>query len=286
MENLYYQSSGKAPFTAVITSLLLSSIAGFLLAIVYIALQWFIPIIYFNFLITLGLAYAIFYTVNFFHKSSKIRNVNVSVGTTLIVSCIAFYTQWALFVALMFESDGTMGGGAWVKSSFNFDGFWFFLSHPDLLWEEIKLWNEYGTFSLKSSVVSGTFLWVLWAIEAAVILVWPAILMRGGRASKPFSETDNEWMDERKLDAVFPYIQDKDVLLKHLQSGNFDPIQVPLPKEEISQQYAVVTAYDGMQDDFQYINVQNMTEEINKKGELKIKEKLILEYFKIPKNTV
>ena len=65
MENLYYKPSGKAPALAFIGSLVLGTVSAIVLAIVYIALQWFIPIIYFNVFITLGFGAGLFYILNF-----------------------------------------------------------------------------------------------------------------------------------------------------------------------------------------------------------------------------
>ncbi|HAT91901.1 MAG TPA: hypothetical protein DCS36_05800, partial [Sphingobacterium sp.] len=118
MENLYYKPSGKAPALAFIGSLVLGTISAVVMAIVYIALQWFIPIIYFNVFITLGFGAGIFYVLNFCFKKWKLRNNGIALLITLLVALLAFYAQWALFVSLMYNAEGTMGGDTWVKSSF------------------------------------------------------------------------------------------------------------------------------------------------------------------------
>lgn len=73
MEETYYKSSGKAPIGGVLFAIIAGVCASVILAIVYIALQWFIPIVYFNFLITFGLAYGLFYVLDVLLKSEKLE---------------------------------------------------------------------------------------------------------------------------------------------------------------------------------------------------------------------
>ncbi|UIR55547.1 hypothetical protein LZQ00_14905 [Sphingobacterium sp. SRCM116780] len=286
MEEIYYKSSGKAPIGGVLSAIIAGLSVSVVLAIVYIALQWFIPIVYFNFLITLGLAFAVFYVIDFLCKTGKVRNRSIALLFTLLCSLTAYYAQWCLFVSLMFNAEGTMGGDMWVKSSFNLDGFLYFLSHPLDTFAGIQELNEVGTFSLKKSVVSGWPLWILWTIEAAAIVGYPLFLAFSGKTSTPFSEKDNEWMNKRELEKPIAAVQDKESLLHQLKGNDFKSLHVHLQEEELGNEFATVTVYESPGDDHQYISIVNHKLESNKKGEVVDKKKDIITYFRIPAHSL
>jgi len=285
-DNLYYKATGKASVVSILTCLIGGLICTGILASVYIALQWFIPIIYFNFLITLGLAIGLIIVVNFLHRNGKVRNRLVAIVTMFFIALFAFYFQWALFVSLMMGSEGTMGNGTWVKSSFSYDYFLTYFLNPSLLWQDILLLNEYGTFSLKNSVVSGGFLWLVWAIEAIVIVGWPTFSMLAGDATKPFSETENSWMSKRILPDIFPYVEDKEKLADQLKKGDLSAIEQPIAEDETVDRFATAEVYELPGDPHQYLSIKNVTLKTNKKGEIERKEADVVEYFKLVAGTI
>lgn len=286
MENSqYYTPTGKAPFSSLIITIVLGTIAGIILAAAYVLLQWFIPIVYFNFIITLGFGFGLFYALDFLHKNGKIRNLKFAILSAIIAAIVGYYIHWALFVSLMFNTDGTIGD-IWLSSSFDSEGFMYFLLYPSELFEAVAFLNEIGTFSLKSSVVSGAFLWVIWAIEAVVMIAFPIVLLTGGQSTKPFSEVQNSWMDSRTLNGIFPFVQDKDILKRDFEQGNVDAIRTPLTDEEIGDQFMVASVYELLDDPHQYITITNVSLEYDKKGEVKRKEDIVLKYFCMPAGTL
>lgn len=287
MDNsLYYRPTGKVPFSSILVSIILGSIAGIILAASYVLLQWFIPLVYFNFLITLGFAFGLFYALNFLHKNGKIRNLTVALISVVVSAIIGYYVHWALYVSLMFNTSGSIGD-IWLSSSFDSEGFLFFLLHPQILFEAIDYLNEVGTFSLKSTTVSGTFLWIIWIIELLVMIVWPAILVFGGQSTKPFSEEQNSWMEPRGLDSIFPYVEDKGKTKEDFENGNYQALQNPFTEEESIQQdhFMVATVHELQGDPSQYLTLTNVKVEYDKNGEAKNKQDIILEYLRLPTGT-
>ncbi|WP_293928491.1 hypothetical protein [Sphingobacterium sp. UBA6320] len=286
MEETYYKSSGKAPIGGVLFAIIAGVCASVILAIVYIALQWFIPIVYFNFLITFGLAYGLFYVLDVLLKIGKVRNRGIALLFTFICTLVAYYAQWCLFVSLMFNAEGTMGGDMWLKSSFNLDGFLYFLFHPMDTFSGIQELNAVGTFSLKKSVVSGWPLWILWGIEAATIIVYPIVLAWSGKTTEPFSERGNEWMQKREIEKQIAYISDKQALEQNLGKKDFTDLQTYLEADELGDEFATVTIYESDADNYQYISVVNHRLETNKKGDIVDKKTDVLRYFKIPERSL
>lgn len=285
MENLYYSPSGKVPALALIGSLLLGMVGSIVLAIIYIALQWFIPIIYFNVFITLGFGAGIYYLLNFFFKQWKLRNRGVAILITLIVAIIGFYAQWALFVSLMFNAEGTMGGDTWVKSSFSLEGFKAFFMHPSFIWEAMQGLNEVGTFTLKKSPVSGGMLWAVWGIEMAIIIITPILMAFRGVTIFPFSEKDQVWMNRRVLPGRMKFIEDKDATARMLANHDFAYVYDHLSEEEEHLSFATAEVFESETDDHQYLVIYNH-QFVEKKGKVEEKKDSVIEFLRINRNSL
>ncbi len=285
MENLYYKPSGKVPVGALIGSLLVGIAGAVVLAVIYIALQWFIPIVYFNVFITIGFGAGLFFVLNFCFKQWKLRNKGVAMVITLLVALIGLYAQWALFISLMYNAEGTMGGDTWVKSSFSLEGFKAFFMHPSFIWEAMQGLNEVGTFTLKKSTVSGAALWAVWAIEMAIIILTPIILTFRGITIYPFSEKDEVWMNKRVLLGRLKYVEDKDAVVNTLANHDFAYVYDHLSEEEEHYSYATAEVYESDTDDYQYLTVYNH-QLVDKKGKLEEKKDEVIEFLRIRRNSL
>lgn len=281
MENLYYKPSGKIPVKGIFISLITAFVLTVILSILYIALQWFIPFIYLNFFIAVGLGLGVGGSVFIAIGLGKIRNTKYDLVLAVISSFLAWYSQWALFVSLMYEAEGSMGGGIWVRSSFNLTGFWHVFTHPDFLLQAMLSLNSAGTFTLKSSTVSGTFLWIVWIIEALIIIVIPIIFSISGRATNPFSEQNDQWMEARDIEGKLKTVADPDQMTKELSTGNLKPLKDFLPADDLQNDYATLHVYESPGDPVKYISVTNVSHTADKKGELKKETKTVIEYFRI-----
>ncbi len=281
MENFYYRPSGIIPGKGVVLSIVTGIILTLLLSVVYIALQWFIPFIYLNAFITIGLGIGILVSLDFALGIGKIRNTKYAFILSVFCGLLALYAQWALFVSLMYEATGNMGGGTWVKSSFNLNGFWYIFTHPKLLFDAVISLNEVGTFSIKKSPVSGGFLWIVWLIEAVMIVGIPAILALSGKASKPFSELTDTWMHEKELETRLDFIEDKEGFVQKLINGNFEVLK-PAPQEsDLFTTYAEMIVFEAPGDGVKYLTIKNVAHSVDKKGNNKVDKTGVVEYFRI-----
>jgi len=281
MEPLYYKPSGKIPVKGIFISLITAFVITVILSIIYIALQWFIPFIYFNFFIAAGLGFGVGGGVFIAIGAGKIRNTTYECVLAVLCGLLSWYCQWALFVSLMSEAEGSMGGGMWVRSSFNLTGFWYILIHPDILFQAMLRLNDAGTFTLKHNTVSGSFLWVVWVIEALIIIGAPMLFSLSGRSTSPFSEQNDQWMDERDVDGKLKTVTDPEQMINELNTGNLKCLKDFLPADDLSNDYATLRVYDSPGDPVNYISVTNISHKADKKGELKKETKTVIEYFRI-----
>ncbi|CAM4411127.1 hypothetical protein SAMN06265348_11719 [Pedobacter westerhofensis] len=281
MEHLYYKPSGKIPVKGIFISIITAFVITVILSIIYIALQWFIPFIYLNFFIAAGLGFGVGAGVFIAIGLGKIRNTKYECVLAALCGLLAWYSQWALFVSLMSEAKGSMGGGMWVRSSFNLTGFWYILTNPEILFKAMLSLNDAGTFTLKHNTVSGTLLWLVWIIEAVIIIGAPMLFSLSGRSTSPFSEQNDQWMEERELEEKLKTVTDPDQMIAELNSGNLKSLKDFLPADDLSDDYATLRIYESPGDPVSYISVTNISHIADKKGELKKETKPVIEYFRI-----
>jgi len=279
MDQSYYQPSGKAPVSGIIISMLGGAASAIALGIAYIALQWFIPIIYLNILICMGMSFGIALVVNFLIKKTKIRNKGMAMVIALVAALVGLYAQWALFVSLMMNAEG---GDLFVRSSFSLDTFISVALNPKFVFQSMQDLNEVGTFSLKKDIVSGTFLWIIWALEAIIIISLP-VLLAPIQAGKPFSETNNDWMEEADgKDRPLQYITDIPTFKSSLEAGNYHILDT-LKQGNISPtSYCKATLYSLAGDNDSYITLDNITITTNSKGKQESSAKNVIKYKAIP----
>ena len=280
MEHLYYKPSGIIPVKGIFISLITAFVITVILSIIYIALQWFIPFIYLNLFIAAGLGFGVGGAVFIAIGSGKIRNTKYEGVLAALCGLLAWYCQWGLFVSLMSEAEGSMGGGMWVRSSFNLTGFWYILTHPDILFQAMLSLNDAGTFTLKHNTVSGTLLWVVWVIEALIIIGGPILFSLSGRSTNPFSEQNDQWMEQRDVEGKLKSVADPDHMIQELSAGNLKFLKDFLPADDLSNDYATLRVYESPGDPVNYISVTNISHKPDKKGELKKETKTVIEYFR------
>ena len=169
----------------------------------------------------------------------------------------------------------------WVRSSFNLTGFWYVLTNPEILFRAMLSLNDFGTFTLKHSTVSGTFLWVVWLIEALIIIGAPILVSLSGRSTSPYSEQNDKWMEERDVEGKLKTVTDPDQIIAELSTGNSKSLKDFLPADDLSTDYATLRIYESPGDPMSYISVINISHKADKKGELKKEAKTVIEYFGI-----
>lgn len=145
----FYSESGVAPVGGVLLTLGVSVVAGVVLAAVYSAVSFYNPFIYFGFIGTGLLGFAMGFVVNRVARVGGVRNATVRVGVALLVAVFAEYVSWAVFLRLLTDT-------------------WFL--DPIAWLELVPMVAETGYYSIASVEVSGVLLWILWSVELLVVV--------------------------------------------------------------------------------------------------------------------
>lgn len=180
---LYYKPSGEVTVVGALAGLIGGLAAGAVLAFAYSYLVYYIPIIYLNLLCVAGFAALLGFAPGYLMHVCKVRNTAAGVGIAIIPVLASFYLSWAVWVSIIVSNDEASISALALAAQ------------PLLLWELIAKINEVGAWTLfkSSTPVSGLALWVVWAIEAGVVLIGAPVAASMMLGNRPFCENCNAW---------------------------------------------------------------------------------------------
>ncbi|WP_234859519.1 hypothetical protein [Aquimarina aquimarini] len=285
MKNNYYQPSRKFSPISLLYFAALSIIGLPILALIYSYCIWYIPFVYINLFITIGFGIGTGLIIRSFAvKIGKVRNPTIGFLLGAIGGCIALYFNWAIWVDLAINSGESYGNSriGITVSNIEFLQVFSLIAQPGLLLELIKEIGEYGTWGIRGATVSGVFLYIIWAIEALIVIGISAILP-WQKAGEPFCELSNQWYPEKELPA-FDKIKNKEEFIANLEQGITPEVFSDLIKiEDVKKQsHSIFTLYTSDQG-VNYLSINNKTATRNEKGEIKFESDAIVEYITISK---
>jgi hypothetical protein len=209
MVPLYYKPSGKFTVAGIALGLAGGILAGLVLAFVYSYIIAYIPFIYLNALCAIGFGIALGFAVGFILKWGRVRSSVISIAVALVAGLISLYFSWAVWMSVLLG-----------KADINV-GVLEFALQPDMLWGAINRVNEVGPWKIGSSTVSGGFLWLVWAIEAAIILGATILTAVATASATPFCEACQSWCD--KTDRLMLVADaEADELKRRMEAKDFD----------------------------------------------------------------
>lgn len=282
MIDSYYKPSGKIPLKFFLYFLLIMAIAFPILSVVYIYLIYYIPFVYFNFLITVGCGLVAGVIMKHAIIAGKARGPFVVLICAIIAVFVLKYLQWCVYLPVIFSD-------LYEIFSFNFGERLLFsleiLISPDVVLEGIGVVNEYGAWGFyDDTAVTGVLLTIIWVIEFIVIAL-PAILMCKDRAKFPFSEATNAWYIESDniLESDTP--GNFDEIIEYMERGSFkELVQLAQTRKTTDADFLKLTFYSPPQPasgEPHYLTIEHITMVLNKKNETERKSKTLAEYIGI-----
>lgn len=268
-----YVSSGVASPSGILKTILFGVLASFILPIIYTILVKLIPNIWFSAICALTFGLMLAYFIDLGIKIGKIRNFKVAISIAIFCGLLAFYNQWVLFDTLVYSAKGFTFKLTGADLGVLLSDFFYLWSHPGVLFKEILYLNKVGTFRIEgSSAITGFLLWIIWFGELLVILLSVIITVGNGHIATPFSEQNDEWMTRRKLIHRINYVEDKDTFLTALDRKEYDLLK---HNHEIvdAQNFAEVVVFESPGDPAKYVNVINVINNVDKKGNIRQKKK-------------
>ncbi|MGA9523942.1 MAG: hypothetical protein WBV82_20945, partial [Myxococcaceae bacterium] len=104
-------------------------------------------------------------------------------ATGLVVALASYYLSWAVWMFAFLHRQDVDANLLEI------------VTQPGALWELIGKVNEVGAWSIKGATPTGVALWVLWALEA-VLVIGAAVLLAHVSLDTPYCETCRLWATE------------------------------------------------------------------------------------------
>ena len=265
----YYKPSGKFSPLFLLYFVTVSLTAFPILGMIYAYCIWYIPFIYINFFITVGFGFLVGLVISkFIIKSGKVRNPILALIIGVFSGIVALYLHWSVWIDLVINAGKSYGSDriGITVSNIEFLQVFSLILQPNLVFEYINEVSKYGTWGIRSATVSGTFLWVIWAIEFVIVIVLTSFLAYL-QSKKPFSESTNSWYKEFLLPA-FNFIEDKEQLIVDINNSNKSAIEILSKVIDVhTESHSLFKLYRS-QSGKNYLSVENVASRINVKGNI------------------
>jgi len=199
---LYYRLSGK--FSPLAPALMLVATgAAAVIGCLYSVISYFIPFVYLNFLLALGCGLAVggagYWTV----RAGKVRNSLLAIVAGVVLGLIGLYASWS----------------AWVLA---LSGWEVLILSPTTMIEVLKIMAADGVWSAFGGTPTGWVLYVIWTVEALMIVGGSTLLSLGGCLASPFCEKCDQWITQILPAPQFENNIHKEDCIAQLEAGNFD----------------------------------------------------------------
>lgn len=179
-----YVHSGAAPSLGILMSLGAGLAAAAGLGIAYGYLMFWIPFVYLNFLMTIFFGIIIGYIVFAAGKAGKVRN-SALIGVVGLVCAIAgLYFAWAGYIGGLVNKSGEDAP--------------FVVLNPAAILDVGGLLLEKGAWTLFGGTPTGTILFILWLLEALIIVGAGGLIAWSSIGELPFCEGCDAWTEVRK----------------------------------------------------------------------------------------
>jgi len=147
---LYYKHSGKFSLTGVLFAVVAGSLIACFCGFLYAYAVLYLPFVYINALIALAFGGICGATAAVLLKKKKVRSDAVALGVTLLVTAVAFYYSWAVWLWALIRRAG---------EELHLADFVGAVLQPWVVWAAILEVNKTGAWSLRGgSPVTGTWL--------------------------------------------------------------------------------------------------------------------------------
>lgn len=217
----YYKHSGKIGLAGPIYMLILGALGASILGAIYGYAIYYIPIIYLNIFLTLGLGGIVGYIVGFSAKLGKVRNTSIVLFFGFLLGLFAEYVGWVSWIYASSEQS-------------------MLLLMPSSILNTIQMLSVDGVWSIFSSTPTGMALYAIWAIEALVIIGTSILVASMFISATPFCENCNRWIEEE--DALLPLeaVSNPDDLKLKLEQGDYSALNALKSKGEEENVYTQI----------------------------------------------
>ena len=260
----YYEHSGAVGLMGPIYMIVLGAIGTLVLGAVYGYAIFYIPFIYLNFFITLGFGGLVGFCVGMGGKLGKVRNPILMLLFGFAFGLAAEYIGWVSWI-YAFTEQGSL------------------ILAPSDMANALQVIAKDGAWSIFGWTPKDVELYMIWGVEAIMIIGTSTLVASGTVISIPFCERCNKWIEaEDSIEPLDP-ISNPDDLKSQLEQGEYGLLQSLNRKDDKTDAYTQVSLLHcpGCQQNhflsIKSIVVSTGSDNKEKKNETKIIENLIID---------
>lgn len=260
-----YNHSGKFEPRAPLLALAVTGLLGFPLGYVYsYALKW-IPIVLFNFLLTIGYGALFGFITARILKFCRARNNKLAASCGAITGLVALYFDWNGHIHALFE-DAPI------------------LCSPEQIVAGMRHLYEHGSWSFHQTTYIGIPLAIVWVFEAFMIVCSSAMVCHGMISKIPFCEATKSWLDETKnISTLEPFTDPAH--LEAFKAGDLGPLLQSKPQAPGSPSFARLTLKQSPRcQEFFTLSITNVTIVKDKHGKTSAVNKELTKDLVLPKS--
>lgn len=189
-QELFYTESGKINLIKQSLSYGFCIVVALLLGYVYSTIIVFIPIVYFNFLVTVGFGIGLGLICRVLVRFSHNRSKRSQLIQAIIIGLLANYFQWTAYI--LFAYNGTIPGIELYFSNLH----WIVI--PKNFFAALSEINRIGTWSIFGITFKGFALTFIWIVEFLLIMAGPIVAIVKTKIY-PYSELHQQWYHKYTL---------------------------------------------------------------------------------------
>lgn len=263
----YYRPSGRAPLWGALLALIVAAISATALGAVYGYATAKIPFVYLNFVLTLGFGISLGFLVGLGTHLGKVRSTALSL---FIAVCAALYSQYAQWAVWFYVS----GRSATLAIE------------PFQLWQRLVEVNGQGAWHLGSWRPLDLWLWIVWGLESATVVICAVLLPTLTTATTPFCERCRRWIDADEVWGPFAPPDTHQQLVELLERGDLDALLRLLHPHTHAQHYAFLQIEQCTKcNRVAYLSVTERTFEPDDDGRPEKADKAVIEHLGINGDT-
>ena len=257
-DHKYYKHSGMIGFMGILCLVFLGVPATVFLSIIYSYAIFYIPFVYINLFLTIGCGAAVGYMVSKCAKLGKIRN-----NTFLLITGFGF--------GLLSEYVG------WVSWLFALSEQKYIILSPGTILEIMADLSKEGVWSIHGTTPQGIFLYLVWAVEAVLILGFSTFMVWHLLGTKAFCERCGVWVKGNDSISLLEPIANPGECKLQLEQGDYTTLESLKKVEVSSDHFTVIELYhcSGCNALF-LLTVKDVKVKINSNGGEDLQEDLVV----------
>lgn len=204
-ENLYYKESGALGSMGPIYMGGLGLVSCLALGALYGYISFYNPLIYIGILITIGFGVAMGFVVGKAALWGKVRNQKAVMAFAALIGFLGVFFSWTAWIH---------AGSEQMVLTFSFFEILDVMANV----------AEEGAWSIFGFSPTGAMLYIIWIIEAGIIIGGTFLVALGQAVGKPYCENCDKWVESEVLTSRLDRIRKPSELVNALENKDFDAL--------------------------------------------------------------